>query len=130
MIDIESQIFTDIVNALPNVYVAGVYEPVPPEFPAVYVNEIDNAVFRNGISSSEIENFSAVTYEVNIYSNLKGGKKSQCKEIANTVDAVFAGLNFTRMSMNPVPNMADSTIYRIVSRYRAVVGSDETIYRR
>lgn len=130
MIDVEAQIFTKVVEALPTTYVSGVYEPVPSSFPAVYITEIDNSVWRNGISSSEVENYAAITYEVNVYSNVKGRKKTECREIANTVDGVMKGLNFTRMSMNPVPNLADSTIYRIVARYRAVVGQDETLYRR
>lgn len=130
MIDVEAQIFTKVVQALPTTYVSGVYEPVPSSFPAVYITEIDNSVWRNGISSSEVENYAAITYEVNVYSNVKGRKKTECREIANTVDGVMKGLNFTRMSMNPVPNLADSTIYRIVARYRAVVGQNETLYRR
>ena len=130
MIDVEAQIFTKVVQALPTTYVSGVYEPVPSSFPAVYITEIDNSVWRNGISSSEVDNYAAITYEVNVYSNVKGRKKTECREIANTVDGVMKGLNFTRMSMNPVPNLADSTIYRIVARYRAVVGQNETLYRR
>ena len=130
MINIESQIFSKIVEALPDVYVAGVYEAVPSAFPAVYITEVDNAVWRNGISSSKFENYATIEYEVNVYSNKTSGKKTECREIAAIVDGVMEGLNFTRRTFTPVPNLADSTIYRVVARYRAVVGQDETLYRR
>lgn len=130
MIYIESQIFTKIVEALPDIYVAGVYEAVPSAFPAVYVTEVENAVWRNGISSLRQENFAAIEYEVNIYSNKTTGKKTECREIAAVVDGIMESLNFTRRSFTPVPNFADSTIYRVVARYRAIVGQDETLYRR
>jgi hypothetical protein len=130
MIDIESQIFTKIVEALPDVYVAGMYEAVPSAFPAVYISEIDNSVWRNGISSSRQENYAAIEYEVNIYSNKTSGRKSECRQIAATVDSVMESLNFTRRTFTPVPNFADATIYRVVARYRAVVGQNEVLYRR
>lgn len=130
MIDIESQIFTKIVEALPDVYVAGMYEAVPSAFPAVYISEIDNSVWRNGISSSRQENYAAIEYEVNIYSNKTSGRKSECRQIAAIVDSVMEGLNFTRRTFTPVPNFADATIYRVVARYRAVVGQNEVLYRR
>jgi len=42
----------------------------------------------------------------------------------------MAALGFTRIVLNPVPDMNDATIYRMVARYRAVVSRDEIIYRR
>lgn len=56
-------------------------------------------------------------YEVNVFSNKTGYKKSEAKAIMDTIDDQFAALGFTRTMCNPVSNLQDATIYRIVARY-------------
>lgn len=134
MIDIENEIFTKIATALrekyDGIFVTGEYVQSPSSFPCVSIIESDNAVYRNGISSTETENYATLMYEVNIYSNKKVGKKSECKSIAKTLDTIMASLNFTRMLLNPIQNFEDATIYRICGRYRAIVSKENVIYRR
>jgi len=134
MIDAESEIFNAIQakvrEVFPKAFITGEYVAAPSTFPAVSIVEIDNATYRNSQTESMVENHVAVTYEVNVYSNKKTGKKSECKAIAALVDDVFAELNFTRRMLEPVPNQDDATIYRMLGRYRAVIGRDHTIYRR
>ena len=67
-------------------------------------------------------------YEANIYSNLAIGKKQEAKAIANSLDAIFEELGFTRTFRQQVPNMKDATIYRIVCRYEAVIDRNYVIY--
>lgn len=133
MIDIESELFTKIATVLraayDGIYVAPEYVPKPPRFPAVYLVEMDNSVLRSGADSQNIENFAEIVYEVNIFSDLHTGKKAQAKAIAALIDSQFAEMGFTRMMLNPVPNLNDATIYRVVGRYRAVVSKDQVIYR-
>lgn len=133
MIDIESELFTKIATVLRaayvGIYVAPEYVPKPPKLPAVYIVEIDNSVLRSGADSQNIENFAEIVYEVNIFSDLHAGKKAQAKAIAALIDDEFAKMGFTRMMLNPVPNLNDATIYRVVGRYRAVVSKDQVIYR-
>ena len=38
-------------------------------------------------------------------------------------------MGFTRIFMNPVPNLESATVYRLVARYRAVVSKEKVIYR-
>jgi hypothetical protein len=45
-------------------------------------------------------------------------------------DKILTFYNFERISTQPVPNAADATIYRMVGRYRGLVGEDGTLYRR
>lgn len=134
MIDAETEIFNAVATIVrakfASIYMTGEYVASPSSFPCVSLVEIDNATYRNSQTQSSIENHVAVTYEVNIYSNKKTGKKSQCKEIAAVIDEAMAGLNFTRMMLEPVPNQDDATIYRMLGRYRAVVAQDHTIHRR
>lgn len=134
MIDIENIVFTKVANVLrdefPGIFVTGEYVKAPPSFPAVSVVEMDNSVVQSTQTSSSGENHAMLMYETNIYSNKAPGKKSEGKKIAQMVDAEMEAMGFTRIAMNPIPNMEDATIYRIVGRYRATVSKDNVIYRR
>ena len=46
------------------------------------------------------------------------------------VDEMLLRMNFTRMMLEPVPNFAEATIYRMLGRYRAVISKNKTIHRR
>ena len=132
MINIEYDIFTAVATALrtayTGIYVTGEYVPAPPKFPAVSIVEADNRVLQR-MRTLTIENAASVMYEVNIYSNKVSGKKAEAKAIAETLDAKFAEIGFTRTMMNQVPNLNDASIYRIVCRYEAVVDKNYWIYQ-
>ena len=65
-----------------------------------------------------------------MYSNLARGKKAQAKAIMDTIDTMLQQYGFERITVTPVQNMNDATIYRMVGRYRAVISDDLTVYRR
>ena len=134
MIDCESMIFTPIAMALRSefdgIFVTGDYVPMPASFPTVSIVEMDNVPDVGTQDSGSLENHAILMYQVDVYSNKATGGKTECKVIAAAVDSQFAALGFTRSYKRPVPNMDDATIYRIVARYRAVVGKDFIIYRR
>lgn len=133
MNNIENDIFTLVATALrnevgaSNIYITGEYNPVPPKFPCVYICEVDN--FNAGGDSCRAEVITGVMYEVQIYSNLTNGKKSEAKKLASIVDSVMTPLGFTRTMLQQIPNLQDATIFRIVARYTASV-IDNVIYRR
>lgn len=133
MIDIESQVFTRVFEAVRNEYpaafVTSEYVKSPSEFPAISLVEMDNLPYERTMTVNP-ENHVTVTYELNVYSNLVNGKKSECKSICTIIDREMAAMGFIRTSLTPVPNMNDSTIYRMTGRYRAVVSANHTIYRR
>lgn len=134
MIDVESEIYDAIAIAtkaqFPNVFISGVYDKTPPSFPYVSLIEADNASYRNTQSSSEMENHAELMYELNVFSNKTNGKKSECRKIAAYIDTLMLRFGFTRTMLNPIPNMEDATIYRIVGRYTAIISKDKKIYRR
>jgi hypothetical protein len=134
MIDIENAVFNTVTakvrEKFPNIYMAGEYVKSPPSFPAASLVEMDNAIRTDTIDSGSNENHANVMYEAEVYSNKTTGKKSECKEIIALIDEEMLALGFTRVTLTPVPNMNDSTIYRMVGRYRATVSSDLKIYRR
>ena len=134
MIDIESQVFNRISTPLrakytnPKIFITGEPEKVLSTYPAVTIVEMENSTYEKTLDSSSKENHANLMYEINVYSNLKTGKKAQCKQIRSEIDEIMILLGFKRITSNPISNLDDSTIYRIVSRYRAIVSTDETIY--
>jgi hypothetical protein len=102
----------------------------PASFPFATVIEKDNATNDRLRSTSPTEDYADLMYEVNVYSNAASGKKSECRTIASFIDEAMQMLGFTRVSLEPLINLDDSSIYRMVGRYQATVSSDRTIYRR
>ena len=134
MIDVENEIFDAVAKAVrasyPSAFVSGEYIKAPSKFPHVSLIEMSNTAYDRTQTSDGIENHASLMYEVNIYSNKKSGKKSECKAIATLIDNELATLGFSRTMLQPIPNMDNATIYRITGRYTAVISKDKAIYRR
>ena len=134
MIDIENQVFDRVAKRVreqfPDIFMVGEYVKSPSSFPAVSLMEMDNAALESTVDSGSNENHVNVMYEVNVYSNKATGKKSECKSIIALIDNEMTAMGFVRATLTPVPNEYDSTIYRMVGRYRAAVSTDHKIYRR
>ena len=134
MIDIENDVFNIVATKLreqyPKLFITGEYTKAPPSFPCVSLIEMDNVTLERTQTSSCNENHVQVMYEANVYSNKRSGKKAECREIAAALDDAMLSIGFSRVTLNVIPNMNDATIYRIVSRYRAVVSKEKLIYRR
>lgn len=134
MVNVENDVFNIVANAIrevyPDLYISGEYVKSPPKFPCVSLVEMDNSAYTRTQTDSCVENHAELLYEVNVYSNKKSGKKSECKDIAALVDNEMAALGFSRSMLQPIPNMDDATIYRMTGRYRAVASKDNVIYRR
>ena len=134
MIDIENEVFNRIATRLREEFnpisVYGEYIKSPAVFPAVIIEERGNSAHERTQDSGSVENHARLMYEVNVYSNKQTGKKSECKAIFKVIDDEFATMGFTRILKEPIPNIEDATIYRMVGRYTAVVSTDKVIYRR
>lgn len=134
MIDIENPLFTRIAAELRNRFgadfkVYGETVLAPSEFPCACIEESDNFSYQRTQDSGSSENHAELVYDVNVYSNKRNGKKSECKEILSVIDEFFIGLGFTRTTRQPI-SLDDATKYRLFARYTAVVSKDFTIYRR
>ena len=134
MIDIENAVFnrvaTKVREVFPDIFMTGECVKSPSSFPAASLVEMDNSTRVDTIDSGSNENHANVMYEVNVYSNKTVGKKSECKEIIALLDEAMLALGFSRVTLTPVPNEYDSTIYRMVARYRATVSAKHEIFRR
>lgn len=133
MIDVESQIYTPIAVALreafPGIDVSGEYVKAPSTFPHVSIVEQDNYPTLEHLSTSDKEQFATLMYEVNVYSNKSTSKKTQCRNIMKVIDDLMYQRNFTRISLSPIPNLENASIYRLVARYR-VETDGANLYRR
>jgi hypothetical protein len=134
MIDIERDVFNfiskPVKKVFPDLYLTDVYVRQPSRFPAATVIEMENTTYDASLDSASVEHHNTLVYEVNVYSNKIKGKKNECKAIIALIDELMVRLGFSRTMLQPIPNMDDSTIYRMTARYRAVVSQDKVIYRR
>ena len=133
MIDIEYQVFNEVYDAViakyPEAKIESTLNLDPAEFPFVSVAETNNATFTSTIDSNSYENHATIAFDVNVYSNKRAGRKAEAKAIYNIVDNVLIELGFARILVNPY-TQDDSTKYRIMGRYNAVVSKNGIIYRR
>lgn len=121
MIDIENEVFTMIATPLrekySNIFVTSEEVLKPTEFPCASIVETDNYISSENIDSFVGEKYSIIVYTVNVYSNKTNAKKNESKDIMKVIDNVLVGKGFNRIEKTPVI-LEDSTIYRIVARYR------------
>jgi hypothetical protein len=134
MIDIETELFTNIANRLRTKFgvdftVCGETVLAPSKFPCACIEEVDNSSYARSLDSSGCEKHAELVYDVNTYSNKTKGKKAECKQILAVIDEYFTSIGFARTTKNPIP-LDDATKYRLFARYSAVVSKDGTIYRR
>lgn len=124
MITIENKvvdaIVTELATAYPTAKVGSEYTRTVSKFPYVEVVEMDNSVLQRASYLSQIEVMAQLTYEINIFSNKKDGRKAECKAIAEIVDGVMESLGFYRIMLNQVLNYEDATIYRMVGRWQKI----------
>ena len=134
MINIENEVFNSVATEVrakyPGIYMVGEYVKSPPKFPCVSLVEMDNHSYQRTEDSGCSENHVSVMYEVNIYSNKATGKKTECKAIAALIDERMLALGFARTMLQPIPNLDDATIYRMVGRYSAIISKEKVLYRR
>lgn len=122
MIDLENYIFDSVATTLRSTFsgilVEGQYVDTPASFPCVTIEQSASSVVKD-FRTDKIENLTSVMFEVNVYSNNTIGRKAEAKQIMAKADECFTALGFTRNLLNPIPNLADATIYRLVARYTA-----------
>ena len=136
MIDIYSQVFTALYNAVkavdayPNAVVEDEYpNALPGSFPAVTVAETRYLNDRSLNDSSAREKFARVRYRVRIYSNKQGTRKSEARAIFAITDDVMWSLGFRRQAYTATPEIYHSTIYGISAEYESVVDENGMLYR-
>lgn len=125
MIDIESLVFDTVYNQLSVIYpsanISAGYDEKMAVYPNVAIREIGNIPYRSADTDDCAENFTRVTFEVEVTSNKIGTARSECKKILASADTAMQGMKFRRTYMSNMLNV-DRTIYRQYARYEAIVG--------
>lgn len=131
-VDIYDAVVTAVQTALPDETISFDADWIksPAVLPHVQISETNNYTDERSQQADVGDRFAVVTYDVNIYTNDISGKKLHARRILGAIDEAFTALNFRRVQQDVVPNLSDATVYRIMARYRAMVGNDGTLYRR
>lgn len=134
MLDFLNEIFTNVATAVraahSTVTVTGEYTRKPSKLPAVTLDETENVAVAELEDSSQEENFSALTYRMQVFSNKTSGKKAEAREIFATADEAMRNLGFRRITYTTTPEIYESTIYSITATYETVIGADGVTYKR
>jgi hypothetical protein len=133
MISIEDELFNDIRTALqtqfPGIDVLGRLTLSPSVLPCACIVESDNYVYDRTIDSGSNENHVVSVIETNIYSASASGAKVEANSIFAVIDNILIRSGYRRLFRRPFEDPNNPTLYRLISRYEAVVGKNSTIYR-
>ena len=133
MIDKENEVYTHVREAVlaefPTVAMDSSYQPIPSGFPHVSLYQSDSFTPTELQDTQLVPKYEVVTFEAQVYSNNKKNRKQECKAIMNAVCDALSLMNFRRLILTPVPNLNDSSIYRLTARFEAVVDANG-FYRR
>lgn len=129
MIDYETNIFNEVYLSVSSICAKGkvssVYVPAPTAFPAMSLYELSNTTVRNRQSSTPIENYSRVMYQLDCYAD----SKPACRALYKVADDKMISLGFTRISGDYLDNFDNINIFRYTARYEAEIDRDGNIYR-
>ena len=105
MIDFSNEIFDTVAKDLRSAYagikVVGEYVTAPTAFPTVTIDETQNVPAH--LDSATSSKYARVTYRVQVFSNLKTGKRRQAREIYARLDDVLQGMGLFAVSYTTTP---------------------------
>lgn len=131
MIDYEVKIFDRVYAKVAPLcaskkFVSTIVSDPPTAFPAASLIEMGNVTVRERQSSLPVENFSTITYQLDVYAL----SKKDCRKVFATADEAMIALNFSRMSGQYINNPDNTDVFRYVARYEAEIDQNGNIYRR
>ena len=131
MIDFSNEIFNAVALELrslfPQLQVKGEYVDVPAAFPCLAIDEIRNIPAH--LDSGKRNKYAAVTYRIQVFSNLESGKRAQAREIYAAADEILMGLGLFCKSYTTTPAIYNAEIYSITATYEGVIDATGVIYR-
>ena len=121
-------IFTEIRNAVkseyPDANCVQTYSLTPSKFPTIFARELGHFTPQETVTFSNAQDISECTWEVQVFSNIKGSSKEQAYAIMALVKGVMRHLYFVETFEQPI-DQQDKSIYCLVARFRRVIGSGE-----
>ena len=131
MIDREVQIFNKVYAKVAplcanNRFVSTMITEPPTAFPAASLIEINNRTVQARQSSTPVENYASVMYQLDVYAT----SKSKCREVFAVADDAMIAMNFSRIAGQYMDNASNTKVFRYVARYEAEIDREGNIYRR
>lgn len=124
MIDIENLVFNTVfdgVHAVKSTIDAQKgYNEQTAAYPCIVVRETNNVPLERTNTDDCAENYTRVTYQVDVYSDKEGTARSECRELLGIVDDIMQSMKFRRTHMSEPLNIK-RTIYRQYARYTVIV---------
>lgn len=141
MIDIENLVINTMIEGIHTVYpdisVSRGFIEETATFPCIVIRETNNIPVTKMDTDDCSENFTRVTYQVDVYSDKVGTARSECRDLLKLVDNIMTGMKFRRIHANEPLNIS-RTIFRQYARYVAIVqkgvtttvnGEDTTVFQ-
>lgn len=129
MIDVENLVFDTIFNGVRNVHqdieVSKGFIEESAVFPCIVVRETNNVPVQRMNTDDCAENFTRITYQIDIYSDNASRSRSECRELLNLVDEIMQNMKFRRIHISEPLNVK-RTIFRQYARYSVIVGKGIT----
>lgn len=129
MIDFEVSIFDKVYQHVSHLFASGkfvsVYTPSPTAYPAGSLVELTNNTVNKRQSSTPIENYARIMYQLDVYALSKAEARSVFKE----VDDYMIALGFTKVGGDLTDNVSNINVFRYIGRYEAEVDREGNIYR-
>lgn len=125
MIDVENLVFDTVYNGVQSVHsgmtVVKGYIEENAVFPCIVVRETDNVPVKSTNTDDCAENYTRVTYQVEVYSDKDGTARSECRDLIHLVDGIMQRMKFYRTHLSEAFNIKRS-IFRQYARYTVIVG--------
>lgn len=100
----------------------------PSVFPHIEIVQSESMTDTSGQTDELKENRANLTFDITVYSNLKAGKRSQCREIMEHIDSYMHRMNFSRQTITFLPNMMNHSYARLFAKY-TVLADENNFYR-
>ena len=129
MIDYEIHVFDKVYRAAAHLCADGKFVGMqvvnPTAYPAAALVEVSNTTVRERQSSTPVENFSRIMYQLDCYALDKFG----CKAVYKAVDDEMIAMGFTRVMGTFLDNAGNPDVFRYTARYEAEIDPEGNIYR-
>lgn len=130
MIDISNLVFDTVYSQLASVHsdanITAGYDEKLADRLNVVIREAGNVPYVSGNTDDCAENFTRVTFEVEVESSKKDTARSEISSVMADADAIMQSMKFRRIHLSKQFNL-DRYAYRQYARYEAIVGKPVVI---
>lgn len=115
-----------IVASHSTAYVTARREPVPKNFPAIELTEMNRVRTERFATLANDDDQYDSTFQAEIFSNAQNGALEEAYSILETIEGAFKRLGYFETYCQPIDNV-DPSIFRIISRFTKQIGMADVI---